>query len=86
MTRLPIRLRIAAAFAVAMAVVLAGTGWFLYARLDSHLTTALDHNLLVRAQDVTALIDRPGARLASAGCYCRTPVEHSVRENRSAAE
>ena len=48
-----------------MAAVLALTGWFLYARLDSHLTTALDHNLLVRAQDVAALVDRPGATLAT---------------------
>jgi heavy metal sensor kinase len=64
LTRLPIRIRIAAAFAVAMAAVLAATGWFLYARLDSHLTIALDHNLLVRAQDVSALIQRPGATLA----------------------
>ena len=49
-----------------MAAVLAFTGWFLYARLDSHLTTALDHNLLVRAQDVAALVDGTGATLASA--------------------
>jgi two-component system OmpR family sensor kinase len=67
LTRVPIRLRIAAAFAVSMAAVLALTGWFLYARLDSHLTTALDHNLLVRAQDVAALVDRPGATLATDG-------------------
>jgi heavy metal sensor kinase len=65
LTRVPIRLRIAVAFALSMAVVLAGTGWFLYARLDSHLTTALDHNLLVRAQDVTALVNRPGASLGA---------------------
>jgi heavy metal sensor kinase len=65
LTRVPIRLRIAAAFAVSMAAVLALTGLFLYARLDSHLTTALDHNLLVRAQDVAALVDRPGATLAT---------------------
>jgi heavy metal sensor kinase len=67
LTRVPIRLRIAAAFAVSMAAVLALTGWFLYVRLDSHLTTALDHNLLVRAQDVTALVERPGATLAADG-------------------
>jgi two-component system OmpR family sensor kinase len=65
LTRVPIRLRIAAAFAVAMAAVLAGTGWFLYARLDSHLTTALDHNLLVRAEDVATLVGRPGASLTA---------------------
>jgi heavy metal sensor kinase len=64
LTRVPIRIRIAAAFAIAMAAVLTATGFFLYARLSSHLTTALDHNLLVRAQDVTALISRPGATLA----------------------
>ncbi len=67
MSRLPIRLRVALAFAVAMVVVLAGTGWFLYARLDSHLTTAIDHNLLLRADDLAALVDQPGASLADAG-------------------
>jgi heavy metal sensor kinase len=67
LTRVPIRVRIAAAFAVSMAAVLALTGWFLYVRLDSHLTTALDHNLLVRAQDVSALVERPGATLAADG-------------------
>src|SRR5262249_40611881 len=40
--RVPIRVRVAAAFAVAMAVVLVCTGWFLYARLGSHLSAALD--------------------------------------------
>lgn len=65
MTRIPIRLRVAGAFAVSMAAVLAATGWFLYARLDSHLTTALNHNLLVRAQDLAALVEQPAASLAS---------------------
>jgi heavy metal sensor kinase len=65
LTRVPIRIRIAAALAVAMAAVLAFTGWFLYTRLDSHLTTALDHNLLVRAQDVSALVERPDGSLAA---------------------
>jgi heavy metal sensor kinase len=65
LTRIPIRIRIAAALAVAMAAVLALTGWFLYTRLDSHLTTALDHNLLVRAQDVSALVARPDHSLAT---------------------
>ena len=49
MSRFPIRLRVAAAFALAMAVVLAGTGWFLYARLSSHLEIALDGELRLRA-------------------------------------
>ena len=42
MSRVPIRLRVAAAFAVAMAVVLAGTGWYLYSNLATHLANALD--------------------------------------------
>ena len=50
-----------------MAVVLAGTGWFLYTRLDSHLTTTLNRNLRLRAQDLAALIGQPGASLATAG-------------------
>jgi heavy metal sensor kinase len=53
---IPIRIRVAAAFAVAMAVVLAATGYFLYARLDSHLSTALDRELGLRATDLTALV------------------------------
>jgi two-component system, OmpR family, sensor kinase len=64
MTRVPIRIRVAAVFAVSMAVVLAGTGWFLYARLDSHLRTALDRELRVRAEDVAALVRDPHASLA----------------------
>src|SRR5262249_12937733 len=54
--RLPIRVRVAGAFALAMAVVLVATGWFLYVRLDSHLRTALDNNLRVRAQDLATVV------------------------------
>ena len=64
MRRTPIRLRVAAAFAVAMAVVLAGTGWFLYTRLDSQLSLALDRGLRVRAHDLAALVRGPGAGLS----------------------
>ncbi len=65
MTRLPIRLRMAAGFAVAMAVVLAGTGVFLYARLGSDLAHALDRDLRLRAQDVSALVRGPRGTLAT---------------------
>ncbi|HEY7536468.1 MAG TPA: ATP-binding protein [Gaiellaceae bacterium] len=67
MRRLPIRVRVAAAFAVAMAVVLALTGWFLYVRVGSHLSLALDRQLGVRAGDLAALVREPGQPLASAG-------------------
>ena len=64
MSRLPIRVRVAAAFTLALATVLAGSGWFLYARLESHLTTALDAELRVRAQDLTTLAQQPHAAFA----------------------
>lgn len=62
MSGLPIRIRVAAAFAVALAVVLAATGWFLYARLESHLTTSLDIELRVRAQDLANIAGTSLAR------------------------
>jgi len=57
MSRLPIRIRVTAAFALAMAAVLAGTALFVYLRLGSHLSTALDRELRVRAQDLSVLVD-----------------------------
>jgi two-component system OmpR family sensor kinase len=39
-----------------MALVLAATGWFLYARLDSQLSAALDRSLRLRAHDLGALV------------------------------
>ena len=65
MSRLPIRLRVTAAFALAMAVVLAASGWFLYARLGSHLELALNRELELRAQDLTALVLQPSASLGT---------------------
>jgi two-component system OmpR family sensor kinase len=65
MSRLPIRLRVTAAFALAMAAVLAGTSLFVYLRLGSHLATALDRELRVRAQDLTPLATGAGALPAS---------------------
>jgi signal transduction histidine kinase len=69
---LPIRIRVTAAMALAMALVLAATGWFLYARLESHLRTALDTSLQVRADDLAALV-RNGGSLAPSG---RGLIEH----------
>jgi len=67
MRRIPIRLRVAGAFAVAMAVVLAATSWFLYARLGTQLTAALDHDLRLRVQDLAALVREPGGSVATLG-------------------
>ena len=57
MSRLPIRMRVTIAFAVAMAAVLAGTGWVLYSQLGSHLALALDRDLQLRAQDLGVLVN-----------------------------
>jgi two-component system, OmpR family, sensor kinase len=65
--RIPIRLRVAAAAAIAMAMVLVLTSSIVYVRLGSHLESALDDGLRLRAQDLTALAERPGASISAAG-------------------
>lgn len=47
-----------------MAAVLAGSGLFLYLRLGSHLSLALDRELQLRAQDLGALVSQPHASLS----------------------
>lgn len=64
MSRVPIRLRVTAAFALAMAAVLACTGLYLYLQLGSNLTASLNRDLRLRAQDLAALAGRPGTTLA----------------------
>jgi heavy metal sensor kinase len=58
---------VAAAFAVAMAVVLALAGWLVYARLGSHLARVLDLQLRLRAQDLAVVVREPGASLGQLG-------------------
>jgi len=48
-----------------MAIVLAGAGLLIYARLGADLSQALDRDLRLRAQDLAALVRQPGASLAS---------------------
>jgi two-component system OmpR family sensor kinase len=75
MSRIPVRIRVAAAFAVSMALVLAGTGLLIYTRLGDDLSQALDQDLRQRAQDLTALVvneprllaDEPSRRLIEPG-------------------
>lgn len=64
MRSVPIRIRVAGAFVLAMTVVLAATSWFVYTSLSSHLTQALDQNLRLRAEDLSALVRQPRASLA----------------------
>ena len=67
MRRVPIRLRVATAFAVAMAVVLTLTGWLVYDRLAAQLSAALDRQLRLRAQDLATLVRESDAPLAETG-------------------
>ncbi len=60
MSRLPIRLRLTLAFAVAMTVVLAATGTFLHLRLASTLNEGIDETLTARLVDASALAERGG--------------------------
>ncbi|MDP9308284.1 MAG: ATP-binding protein [Actinomycetota bacterium] len=58
MSRVPIRLRLTAAFALAMAVVFAVAGLLLYQHLQSSLDRTLDQSLRARATDVAALVSQ----------------------------
>ncbi len=69
MSRTPIRIRVAAAFAAAMAVVLLGTGIFLYVRIGGELQTALDRELELRAFDMTTIVHDPKMSLARTGTH-----------------
>ncbi|MGB2875494.1 MAG: ATP-binding protein [Gaiellaceae bacterium] len=66
MDRLPIRIRLTLAFALAMAVVLGATGAFLYLRLGSTLDRTLDQSLRTRAADVAALVQQASPGLQDA--------------------
>ena len=57
MSRLPIRVRLTAAFAVAMVLVLAGAGLFVYLRLESDLNESVTAGLEARDADALAELD-----------------------------
>ncbi|HLL87048.1 MAG TPA: hypothetical protein VK387_07030, partial [Thermoleophilaceae bacterium] len=61
MTRLPIRARLTAAFALAMAVVLAGTGVFVFLSVRANLDESVDASLGARAEAVSARLRSPAA-------------------------
>src|SRR5712691_1617968 len=51
MSALPIRLRLTLAFAVVMAAVLAGMGFFVYVRVGNALVTSVDQALTGQARE-----------------------------------
>jgi signal transduction histidine kinase len=63
MRRIPLRVRVVGAFVLAMAVVFAGAGAFIYARVARDLAHNLDQELRLRAQDLSTVVRDPRARL-----------------------
>ena len=61
MSRIPIRIRLTLFFAIAMAIVLATVGLFVYSRVRSDLDRAFDKDLRSRAQALSALAQRGGS-------------------------
>jgi heavy metal sensor kinase len=61
MSRLPIRIRLTLAFALAMAVVLAATGAFVYFRIESALNESVDESLSARLSDAVNLARAGGS-------------------------
>jgi two-component system, OmpR family, sensor kinase len=55
LSRLPIRVRLTLAFTLAMAVVLAAMGFFVYARVESTLLASIDQSLRGQTADVSHL-------------------------------
>jgi two-component system, OmpR family, sensor kinase len=64
LSRLPIRVRMTGAFALAMVLVLVAAGLFVYLRQRSDLDDTIDSALRSRSDDVAALIRQSGKRLA----------------------
>ena len=60
-------MRLALAFAVVMAVVLAGVGAFLYIRLAHELDRSIDQNLRSRASDLAGVVQAADGGLGGAG-------------------
>lgn len=63
-SRLPIRIRLTLGFTLAMALVLTGTGLFVYLRLQTALDQTLNAGLRSRADDVAALVQQSDTGLS----------------------
>ncbi len=80
MSRLPIRLRLTLAFTLVMAVVLAATGLFLYARLGHELKASQNTSLRSRADAVTALVKQADSGLRGGGSRSLAPPDENFAE------
>jgi two-component system OmpR family sensor kinase len=80
--RLPIRLRLTLPFAVAMAVVLAGMGLFVYLRVGSALLASVDQNLRAQFGELSGHVER-GEKLADRDTAGAAAVGEVVRADGS---
>ena len=67
MSRLPLRLRLTAAFGLAMAVLLTAAGFLLYDHLGTSLDRTLAQGLRARAADISALVKQADSGLKESG-------------------
>ncbi|HEV7809966.1 MAG TPA: ATP-binding protein [Candidatus Limnocylindrales bacterium] len=72
---LPIRLRIALASAVSMAVVLLIAGLIVYQRMSSELDASIDRSLRARAGDIGALVQQADTGLRDAAAVAQPPAD-----------
>jgi two-component system, OmpR family, sensor kinase len=67
MSRVPLRLRLTAAFGLAMAVLLTAAGFLLYDHLGASLDRTLAQGLRTRAADISALVNQADTGLQESG-------------------
>lgn len=77
---LPIRVRLTAAFALAMAAVFAITAFFVYLRVQADLGHTIDSGLRSRADDVASLVSQTDSGLAQGGSSRLTRSEDSFAQ------
>ena len=65
LSRLSIRLRLTLVFAAAVAVVLAGTGFFVYLQFRNDVDTAVDSGLRSRADELSAVVRQEATSLSA---------------------
>jgi two-component system, OmpR family, sensor kinase len=79
-SRLPIRARLTAAFALAMVLVLAAAAVFVYVRLEANLDETIDTGLRSRADELVATVERSGPQLGGEGAARLTEPEESFSQ------
>jgi two-component system OmpR family sensor kinase len=86
MTRnLPIRLRLTLPFAIAMALVLAGMGLFVYLRVGSALLASVDQNLRAQLNDMKGHVEH-GAKVADRDASGAATLGELVRSDGTAVD